>query len=212
MGEDTEENDDLSDNEVMEESDQNRPSIRITTELKRRLRKPWRNEIIVKLIGRSIGYNMLCSKVRNLLRLQGDFEVLDLSYDFDFVKFDDDCITALTGGPWMIFGHYLSVQKWRPNFQPSIETISTASVWVRFDELPLEYYDEEVLTDMAKLIGKPIKMDHNTAMATRGKYARFCVELNLRNPLLAKIHLGKIMQRIEYEGLHTICFYCGADG
>jgi hypothetical protein len=31
-------------------------------------------------------------------------------------------------------------------------------------------------------------------------------------PLLAKFRIGRRIHRIEYEGLHTICFSCGKYG
>lgn len=39
-----------------------------------------------------------------------------------------------------------------------------------------------------------------------------CVEIDLRKPLLAKYKLKNKIFRIEYEGLHIICFSCGIYG
>lgn len=52
-------------------------------------------------------------------------------------------------------------------------------------------------------------MDPNTSYATRGKFARVCVEIDLNKPLVPKIYVGGNWQTIEYEGLNLICFKCG---
>ena len=39
----------------------------------------------------------------------------------------------------------------------------SVACWVRLPELPAEYYDDQILYKIAKEIGRPIKMDVNTA-------------------------------------------------
>ncbi|KAI8009884.1 hypothetical protein LOK49_LG06G01910 [Camellia lanceoleosa] len=58
-------------------------------------------------------------------------------------------------------------------------------------------------------IGKPLKIDLTTAMATRGRFARVCVKVDLRKPLCPRFLLGKKSYNIEYESIHSFCFYCG---
>lgn len=45
----------------------------------------------------------------------------------------------------MIGDNYLHVQRWRPNFSAEDAKISMLPVWVRFPDLPVEYFDEEWL-------------------------------------------------------------------
>ncbi|KAI9119911.1 hypothetical protein K1719_009300 [Acacia pycnantha] len=51
---------------------------------------------------------------------KGVFSLIHLGNGFFVVKFtnQDDYINALTGGPWLIFDHYLTVRPWEPNFHP----------------------------------------------------------------------------------------------
>lgn len=49
-------------------------------------------------------------------------------------------------------------------------------------------------------------------LAERGKYARLCIEVDLRKPLLLKYRLRRRIRRIEYEGIDLICFRCGCYG
>lgn len=61
-------------------------------------------------------------------------------------------------------------------------------------------------------MGKPIKVDSNTSLGTRGKFAGICVEVDLSKPLLSQVRIGNFAQNIEYEGLHTVYFSCGCFG
>lgn len=101
---------------------------------------------------------------------------------------------------------------WRPNFRPSFELIHKTMVWVRFPELPLELFDEEVLYAMGNTIGRTIKVDAMTLATARGKYARVCVELDLAKPLVPFLMILGSPQWVEYEGLYKICFDCGKYG
>lgn len=118
----------------------------------------------------------------------------------------------LEEGPWVILGHYLSVMRWRPNFWPSQQKISTTLVWVRFRELPLEVFDEESLADMGDMVGRTVKVNPILVETYRGRYARVCVEVQLDKPLLPSITFLGESQLVEYEGLHLICFSCGKYG
>ena len=116
----------------------------------------------------------------------------------------------LTEGPWIIGGHYLTIQKWKPNLNPTTERITSTAAWIRFPEMPIKYLDQKILTQIGNKIGKTIKVDRKTAQQSRG--ARICVEIDLEKPLIPKIILGNRWQRIEYEGLQQVCFVCGKFG
>ncbi|CAL5359909.1 unnamed protein product [Camellia sinensis] len=170
------------------------PTISLPKKLLDKIRKPWENALIIRLLGKNIGYKMLCSRVRNLWGLQGEFNAIDLGCNYFLFKFSDqtDCANVFTGGPWVIMDHYLTVRRWEPNFRPSEAFETTTAVWVRFPKLPIEYYQEKVLFAIAKTIDKPFKIDWNTAMATRGKFARVCVEMDLSKLLKPKFLLEGI--------------------
>lgn len=116
------------------------------------------------------------------------------------------------GGPWMIMDHYLMVKDWVPNFDPATDETKKLIVWVRFPDLPVEYYDYDFLMKLGEKIGEPKNIDDATSLVSRGKFARMCVEVDLAKPLIAKFKLRKKVRRIEYEGLHLVCFNCGVYG
>lgn len=120
-----------------------------------------------------------------------------------------DMIKVLTGGPWRILGHYILVQRWKPKKKPECATFGMFAVWVRLPELPIEYFNADVLVKIGKAIGNPLRIDANTHLATRGKFPRICVEVDLSKPLVPVVLVDGHLQRVEYESLFTICFHCG---
>ncbi|XP_028080031.1 uncharacterized protein LOC114281677 [Camellia sinensis] len=120
----------------------------------------------------------------------------------------EDYTRVYTRKPWVIMDHYLTVRQWEPNFKPSEALETTTALWVRFPELPIEYYQDKVLYAIAKSIGKPLKIDWTIAMATRGKFSWICVEMDLTKPLKPKFILEGRYYNIEYESLHSFCFLC----
>lgn len=49
-------------------------------------------------------------------------------------------------------------------------------------------------------------------MMERAKFARVCVEVDLRKILVSKFKLNGRIYNVEYEGLHLVCFGCGCYG
>ena len=113
----------------------------------------------------------------------------------------------------MIANHYLTVRRWHPEFDPyAANALERLTVWARIPCLPIEYYNDEFLLRIGSLLGKPIKVDRNTSMVSRGHYPRICIEINMEKPLVAKFKLHRRVRPVEYEGLHLVCFSCGRYG
>ncbi|KAL0347827.1 UNVERIFIED_CONTAM: hypothetical protein Scaly_1798700 [Sesamum calycinum] len=82
----------------------------------------------------------------------------------------------------------------------------------RFPNLPIEYYDFDVLFHIAKLIGRPIKMDQHTFQKQRCKFARVCVEVDMSIPLPPFLHIHHHHQQVRYELNTLFCYRCGSLG
>lgn len=80
----------------------------------------------------------------------------------------------LKGGPWFIGGHYLSIRCWEPKFRAETAKLSTVAVWIRLPGLPIEYYEPLVLKDIGLAIGPMLRIDTQTAIEVRGRFARLC--------------------------------------
>ncbi|KAL4305453.1 uncharacterized protein DS421_16g533350 [Arachis hypogaea] len=134
--------------------------------------------------------------------------------DYFFVHFSDeeDYSHALFGGPWMIAGHYLIVQRWRPFFLESENEVKKIATWIRIPNLPIELYNHKFLWRVGSVIDSLLKIDYATSIHSRGRFARICVEIDLSKKLVPRISVLGSMLNIEYEGLHLICFNCGKYG
>ncbi|RYR25096.1 hypothetical protein Ahy_B02g058720 [Arachis hypogaea] len=83
---------------------------------------------------------------------------------------------------------------------------------VRIPKLPVKLYTDKFLWRAGKKIGTMLKIDQNTSIHSRGKFARLCVEIDLRRKLVLGIKVLGHDFKVEYEGLHLICFGCGRYG
>ena len=85
-------------------------------------------------------------------------------------------------------------------------------IWIQLPGLPIEYYDSLILFEIAKLLGKPIKLDVHTGNMNRARYARICIEMDSTQPLPSKIRIDSIVQAVHYELKSLFCYSCGCLG
>ncbi|XP_065629976.1 uncharacterized protein At4g02000-like [Quercus suber] len=124
----------------------------------------------------------------------------------------EDLEMVLMKGPWFISEHFLSIRRWEANFKPSEAQVSSMAVWVRLNELPIEYYDAEVLWQIGKSLRMVLRLDTHTATEARGRYPRLCVQVDVSKPLVTVVQIGQRNQTVVYEGVNKLCFSCGRLG
>ena len=81
----------------------------------------------------------------------------------------------LRNDPWFIGENFLSIRPWEPNFKPTEANISSLAIWVRLNELPIEYYHVEALQIIGNVIGKVLRIDTHIANESRGQFAHLCI-------------------------------------
>lgn len=167
------------------------PMVHIDEQVFDGLCAPWKDALVVKLLGKSIGYRIMKDKLERTWKLSAGFKIMDIGNGFYMVKFENDADRSkvMFDGPWMIFDHYLTVQGWSLAFTSPTATIDRTMVWIRFPGLNLFYYDESILMALASAVGRPIKVDANTLDVRRGQFARVCVEIDLTKPVIGKVWL-----------------------
>ena len=146
-------------------------------------------------------------RIQSLWKPKGAFRPEE---HFFLVTFDlkEDYLKALTGGPWMIYGSYLTTQPWTFDFDPRVTIVSKVVVWIRILGLAVRYYHRSTLNAIGKLIGEVVKIDYTTGARGRGKYARIAVLVDLMNALIPQIRVDGRLYTVAYEGLPQICFGC----
>lgn len=148
------------------------PQFTLSEELKDTLKYPWERALIVKALGRNVGYHALAKRVKDIWKPRADLDIVILGFGYCLVKFDcdKDRERVILDGPWTVQGHYLTIRPWLQEFFPSAAFEESTMAWVRFPQLNLMYYNEEVLFAIASSIRKPIKIDVNTSLTTRGRW------------------------------------------
>lgn len=78
----------------------------------------WYDSLITKLLGKSIGFFQMKSRLRGVWKQSGDFELMDINNGFFMVKFNikDQITKVINRGSWMLFYHYLAVCNWSSDF------------------------------------------------------------------------------------------------
>jgi len=190
------------------------PLIIIGLEVFEAMNSLWKNCMLVKVLGRSVPIAVLSKKLRELWKPIGAMHVVDLPRQYFMVRFEseEEYLTALTGGPWRVFGSYLLVQAWSPDFDPMKDEIVTTPVWVRLSNIPLNLYHPSILMGITGGLGNLIKVDMTTLTCERARFARVCVEVNLRKPLKGTVMINEDRYFVAYEGLTNICSGCGLYG
>ncbi|KAK9190247.1 hypothetical protein WN943_018849 [Citrus x changshan-huyou] len=180
---------DFEEGDVIETNEGPMLSITFLARVHDKLSQSWKNSVVVKLLGRTIGYRALCARLNVLWKTTMGLSVIDLENNYFLVRFRsvEDAVDALTKGPWLIMGHYLTVQPWTPSF-------------------------DFTNTALDQVTGNVIKIDSNTASSTRGRFARLAVSISLTRMLVSQFELDGKVQKVGYEGLPEICFKCGRYG
>lgn len=163
--------------------------ILVPDSVTQKLRSFWDDALVVRLLGKNVGYMAMKNKLPNLLKPNRGKDIMDLGHRYFKVKLDEksDRVKAMERGPWMMFNHYLVVRRWFPKFHPEHTKINRTLVWVRFPGLNLLYYDDSFLMAMASSIGTLVMVDKNMQGVARGHFARVCVEIDLQRIVIGKV-------------------------
>ncbi|KDO74197.1 hypothetical protein CISIN_1g037882mg, partial [Citrus sinensis] len=145
------------------------------------------NSVVIKTLGRNLGYRVINERLKRIWSSTMGFSIIDLANDYYLVHYrnEKDVEYALTEGPWTVIGHYLTVQQWSSDFDIATNKIDHIVAWIRLSGINIHFYYKTI-----------IKIDYNIVATQRGKFA----------------HIAGRIQKVEYENLPLICFYCGKFG
>ncbi|XP_061356962.1 uncharacterized protein LOC133301348 [Gastrolobium bilobum] len=199
------------------------PRLILSAEEHKRDCEQWRKALIIKLLGKRISPRFLLTRLRKSWNLVSSFEAIDLDNGFLFLRFqeDGDYRHVLEEGPWIVNDHCVVVQRWRPFFDPYDESVTKLAVWISVPGLPIQLYKLRTLWRIGNFFGRTLKVDRNSLrksdlgedlITERARFARICVEVDLRKSFLSKFVVGSKVYPVGYEGLHLICFKCGMYG
>lgn len=119
---------------------------------------------------------------------------------------------ALIGGPWVVYGNYLTVRPWSLDFSTMNDNINMQVVQIHLPGLPEGFYSEVLLCTIGQMIRTVITLDINMNLTKRGRFTRLAVCVDLQKSLIAKVRINRRLQRVEYESLPNVYFQCGLYG
>ncbi|MBA0853840.1 hypothetical protein Goshw_022641 [Gossypium schwendimanii] len=169
---DTKEDFDVLEGDIQKSIINGIPSIHFSNSIQQILIRDLDNNMILKLLGRNIGYSILQNKIYNLWKPSSSFCLMDIEHGYFLAKFK-------SVGPWIIFGQYLIVQQWSVSFNPAQTFPSMVMSWIRFPSLPSYMYKRKILVEMGGVVSKIVKLDMNTYNIAKGRFARMVVYVNL---------------------------------
>ncbi|MFQ6626947.1 hypothetical protein Gotur_005040 [Gossypium turneri] len=115
------------------------PKIFFSEHVHEILDKSMEQIVVVRFLGRTIGYKALINRIQALWKLIWDFQ-----------------------GPWVVFGNYLTIQPWSRDFSIKEQHPSKLIVWMRLLGLPYKFYNKKLLRFIVGTLVKVVKMDYNT--------------------------------------------------
>lgn len=109
------------------------PSIEFSDRVNNLLIKEIAQTVVIKLLGRNIGYTDLYNKVCSLWKSSHEFRLIDVENGYFLAKFQNtvDYERVLCDGPWIVYGQYLTVQLWTIDFNTNQAYPTTVMAWIR---------------------------------------------------------------------------------
>nr|POF08459.1 hypothetical protein CFP56_46000 [Quercus suber] len=69
-----------------------------------------------------------------------------------------------------------------------------------------------VLKKIGSAIGPVLRIDSYPVSGSRRSYARLCIQVDLDKPLINIVKIGRLRQKVMYEGISSLCFCCRCIG
>ena len=120
---------------------------------------------------------------------------------------------VLENGPWYMAGRPIIIRFWKPCMDMLNVQITSLPIWVKFFNIPLEYWTVTSLGYIASVVGIPMHLDTLTENHSQLSFARICIEVdvNCTFPKSALLDLGNGKYstiRIEYPWVPQNCTHC----
>ncbi|XP_028074447.1 uncharacterized protein LOC114276809 [Camellia sinensis] len=174
----------------------------------------WDACLVGYFIDKNLPYTLIKNNANNMWKHKGLVEILKNDDGFFFFMFEnhDCCIDVLEGGPWYVSGFLLILKQWHRMMKLSKEDKKTIPIWVKFFNIPLEYWDGEGLGRIASAVGVPLFMDQLTSSGSRISFARLCVDISAESAFPDSFLLtdgdASMNIHVEYQGVPSRCTHC----
>ncbi|KAL6581539.1 hypothetical protein OROMI_007462 [Orobanche minor] len=196
--------------------------VRPSWEVAQEGRKKWEKTAVGYFLGKKIPFMGVKNFAHSVWK--GLLEVKATSSGFYFFKFDSEkcLVDTIEGGPWIYSGQPLFIERWREGMTLEKRNHKEVPIWVKFRNIPTEYWTEDGLSIVASAVGRPLYPDAITSSMERIDYARVCVMISVNDKLLDNFFMflpsangeynGTCQVVVEYEWKPAICGKCNSFG
>lgn len=127
----------------------------------------------------------------------------------------EDRMLVFDHRPWHVNRLNFVVTKWTPFFDSYIVVINRIDQWVGVPRLPWEFWDQDSLTELLKPVGTMVRVDQNTLLRLKGKFARVYLNINITYPIPGSLTIAReglsMKVPLIYEELHEVFPLCGGE-
>ena len=160
----------------------------------------------------------LKDKLKPVWKDLGPWGVTSIGQGFYVFVFSsiEDARRVRSVSSWFLNPGYLKLFPWTKDFNPSLQSNTSAQVWLRIHGLAQEYWRKKIIFAIASSVGTPICVDSVTSKPalerTFGHFARVLVDLDLSKELKYEVLVERkgfaFFVELEYEKLPEFCDYC----
>ncbi|KAK3192977.1 hypothetical protein Dsin_024287 [Dipteronia sinensis] len=127
----------------------------------------------------------LKEKLQSIWKLNSQWRLISLGRGFFQILLNSEEDKARVWGVRSLHLKHgiLRLQPWTQNFNPNTQCTTNAQIWVRFYDLPWEFWHPQIFSDMARGIRIPLKFDRATLEGDYGHFARMLIDVDLSKPL-----------------------------
>ncbi|XP_058765590.1 uncharacterized protein LOC131639102 [Vicia villosa] len=136
-------------------------------------------------------------------------------YEFNFAS-PDDMRRVRAFGTINLNPGSLKLFAWTKDFNPALQSNTSAQVWIRLFGLSQEYWRPRIVFAIASCVGTPICIDAASSKSridrTFGQYVRVLVDMDLTKDLNHNVLVERkgfaFFADIEYENIPSFCEHC----
>jgi hypothetical protein len=181
------------------------------------LKDIWKLCLIGYSSGKTPGYTIIGKFMAHVWKCNVTLHLHDLGWLIFRFSSEADMLHVLDRGPYSVQGQLLVLKPMPSFFDFGKPDLSSAPVWVRFPNLPLECWSQTCLSKISSVIRKPIRSDDPINSMSRVSFTTVLIEVDLYADLLRFVKISMpdgttINQRVVYEFLPKLCSHCHMPG
>ncbi|XP_062085769.1 uncharacterized protein LOC133791877 [Humulus lupulus] len=178
----------------------------------------WSSAVICMVLGANPPMAMFEGFIKRVWGHLGIVQIARMTMGLTMIKFNNEATRdqVLETGILHFDRKPVIIRPWSPDLS-AFRLIRSVPLWIRLQDLDLQYWGSKCLSSLVSTLGKPIMVDKFTRERSRVQFARVMVEMEVNDNPPRKIqflneHGQLVEQGVEYEWLPVKCKACAGYG